>query len=105
MHFANNARVGVPGGTKGVNAVTEPEVRKEEYTEAEKESLRKHQADMLSQERLGISQEIRDELVANKCLGEGTAFDIIGEILAGKEGAVEKLRANKGNPAKVQQTA
>ena len=78
---------------------------RKQYTEAEKESLRKHQADMLSQERLGISQEIRDELVANKCLGEGTAFDIIGEILAGKEGAVEKLRANKGNPAKVQQTA
>jgi hypothetical protein len=78
---------------------------RKQYSEAEKESLRAHQLEVLAQERLGISQEIRDELVANKCLGEGVAFDIIREILTGVSGAIEKLRANKGNPVKVQQTA
>ena len=75
------------------------------YTEAEIKSLKAHQLEVLAQDRLGISQEVRDELVANNCLGEGVAFDIIREILTGVNGAVEKLRANKGNPVQVQQSA
>ena len=78
---------------------------RKQLTPAEVESLITHQLEVLAQPRLGISQEVRDELVANKCLGQGVAFDIIREILTGVSGAVEKLRANKGNPVKVQQTA